>query len=104
MPRFASTTTPLGANDQVVLDLFANREDNIVGSVYADQPGTIFIEQSADGQNWDISSEYTIAADDGKGFGESVVFSHARVRYVNGPTDQGVFRLTARFSSTGYRG
>lgn len=103
MPRFASTTTPLNANQEVVLNLFANREDNVVGSVFADQAGTIYIEQG-DGTNWDISTSYPVAANDGKGFGESVVFSNVRVRYVNGPVAQTAFRLTAKFSSAGYRG
>jgi hypothetical protein len=103
MARFNGTKTPLAGAGTVTLDLGAGREDWIVGRVFADQPGNIFIEQSMDGTNWDLSTTYAITASDGKGFKEEIFAPYVRVRYVNGATPQTTFRLTARFSSAGSR-
>lgn len=83
--------------------MYAGREDWVVGMVFADQGGTLHIEQSMDGTNWDIDTSYTITANNGKGFKEDVFAPYVRVRYVNGATPNTVFRITARFSSAGMR-
>jgi hypothetical protein len=103
MARFNGTKTPLAGAGTITLELGAGREDWIVGMVFADQAGTIFIEQSMDNINWDLSTQYSISASDGKGFKEEVFAPYIRVRYVNGATPQTAFRLTARFSSAGPR-
>lgn len=77
------------------------RADSISGSVFADVGGTIFIEQSGDGTNWDISTSYAVPAADGKGFSESILVPFVRIRYVNGGTNQAAFRIFARFTSAG---
>jgi hypothetical protein len=104
MPRVASTTVPLPANqtwDSTPLQ--PGLADSITGSVFADQPGTLLIEQSGDGVNWDISTSYSVAANDGKGFAENILLPNVRVRYTNGGTNQGTFRLFARMTSAGSR-
>lgn len=70
----------------------------IVGSVRSDREGTIFVEQSQDGANWDYQSEFLIPADDpaSSGFMVEVVALTARIRFVNGALDQTWFRLVAR--------
>lgn len=90
-----STTTPLPANGvwSSVVVPSANLS-SIVGSVFASHTGQLFIEQSADQQNWDVSTEYDVPANDGKGFSEDVLLDFARVRYVNGGTAQTAFRLS----------
>lgn len=75
--------------------------DTLTGTVFADQAGTLYIEQSYDGTNWDVSTSYAITASDGKGFSEDVIAPFIRVRYVNGGTDQGAFRLYARARAAG---
>jgi hypothetical protein len=70
-------------------------ESAIVGAVFADQKGTLHIEQSADGVNVDVDTSYEIEANDGKGFEESRVAKYWRVRFVNGAVAQGAFRLAA---------
>jgi hypothetical protein len=65
----------------------------IVGSVYADQAGTLYVEQSPDGTNWDVVDSFSISAGAGLGFSVEKVCPYARVRYVNGATAQSVFRL-----------
>jgi len=90
----AYTTTPLAANgswtsstDSSVYTRF------ICGSVYADQPGTLYVEQSPDGANWDIVDSYSVSAGAGLKFNVEKVLPYARVRFVNGATAQTVFRL-----------
>lgn len=99
---FVGTTTPLGSNatytsvGREALDF-----DSIVGTVYADQAGTIYIEQSPDGTNWDVSTSYNISASNGNGFTESIVAPYWRVKYTNGAAAQGTFRLSARTAGAG---
>src|SRR5688572_30165098 len=101
MARYVSTKTPLGAAEAVTLNLGAGREDHVVGLVFADQAGSLIIEQSADGSNWDLQETIAVVANTGQGFKKDLYAPYVRVRYVNGATPQTVFRLTARFSSAG---
>jgi hypothetical protein len=99
---YLGSTTALGVNGVYTSPvLMTDRADNISGSVLSDQSGTIFIEQSGDGKNWDISTSYPVTANTGKGFSESLYLPYLRVRYVNGSTAQGTFRIFARFTSAG---
>lgn len=103
MARFESTTAPLAGAGEKILSISAGREDYVVGMVFADQAGTIYIEQSMNGTNWDLSTNYVVTASDGKGFKEEVFAPFVRIRYVNGATPQTAFRLTVRLSSAGPR-
>lgn len=88
------SSTPLLANATWASDPIATGGwEWIVGSIFADQPGTIYIEQSNDKTNWDISTQYSISANDGKGYKEAALLPWARVRYVNGPNAQSEFRI-----------
>lgn len=99
---FTSTKTPLGsAGVWPSRILYAERADNVVGLVFADQAGTLYIEQSADGTNWDLSESIAVVGGVGQGFSKPIYGSSIRLRYVNGGVAQGAFRLTARFSSAG---
>lgn len=101
--RIAVTNTPLAANGTWSDEFYPGLGDSIVGSVFADQEGTIYIEQSADNDNWDVSTSYAITASDGKGFDEPILLPYVRIRYLNGGTDQGVFRVHARVTAAGPR-
>jgi hypothetical protein len=83
--------------------LYPDLADRIVGSVFADQSGTIYIEQSPDGTNWDVQTSYTVSANDGKGFSEEIIAPYVRVRYTNDATNQGAFRISVRMTSAGSR-
>lgn len=88
------TTTPLGANEAWTSAVDSDaRTGRIVGSVFADQPGTLYVEQSPDGANWDVVESFPVSANAGLGFSVEKVVPYARVRYVNGATAQSVFRL-----------
>lgn len=69
------------------------RYGRLVGSVLSDQAGTLYIEQTQDGTNYDVSVSIAVAANTGVSFSEEVVAPGCRARYVNGATAQTVFRL-----------
>jgi hypothetical protein len=93
----ASTTALLAAAGEYISDAFSLESNGrIIGSCFADQDGTLYIEQRNDGTNWDIRSEFTYTASDRLGFSVEVVGNEARIRFVNGGTPQGTFRLNAR--------
>jgi hypothetical protein len=93
----ASTTTPLGANGTYTSgSLTVSGYGRIVGTVFADQAGTLYIEQSSDGTNWDASTGVSVSAGTPASFSVEVVAPTARVRYVNGATAQTAFRLYVR--------
>jgi len=96
----ASTTTALGANatyTSATLDAAPWRR--LIGTVISDQAGTLYVQQSPDGTNWDVQSSFSVAANDatggGVGWSVEVVAPYARLYYVNGATGQTVFRLYA---------
>lgn len=102
MARYDETTTPLGGGATwISRSLYTNTDDSLTGSVFADQAGTLYIEQSADGTNWDVSTSYAIVASTGRGFQEVILLPIIRVRYTNGATPQTTFRLYARMSASG---
>lgn len=70
----------------------------IVGTAIADEPGTLYVEQSQDNVNWDLISSLPVNVDltnpRSAGFQIDVLAPFGRVRYVNLATAQTVFRLT----------
>jgi len=91
-----STTTPLAANAEWVSPVDDSVYTRYVcGSAYADQPGTLYVEQSPDGSNWDVVDSFSVSAGTGLKFSVEKVLPYLRVRYVNGAADQTVFRLYA---------
>jgi len=89
-----STTTPLAANATFTSTTQSGGGfARITGTVLADQAGTLNIDQSPDGTNWDVTSSFSIAANTGQGFSVEIVAPNWRLRYVNGATAQTTFRL-----------
>jgi len=88
------TTTSLAANGTWVSTTDSSAYTRFIcGSVYADQPGTLYVEQSPDGTNWDLVDSYSVSAGAGLKFSVEKVLPYARVRFANGTTAQTVFRL-----------
>lgn len=97
MPQYLGSTALLPANGVFTsTTILTDICPYITGTVFADQVGTLYIEQSGDGITWDSSTSYAIPAGQGKGFKEDVVGSYLRIRYVNGAVPQGAFRLIPR--------
>jgi len=93
----ASTTALLVANDVYSSKAFSLEDSaKIVGSVYSDQGGTLYVEQrqAATGfTDWDVQSRVDYTAGEKIGFSIEVVATEGRVRFWNGGVDQGAFRL-----------
>ena len=88
------TLTALKANETWISKSESSLETGrVVGLIYADVSGTIYIEQSGDGLSWDVIDSYSVTGGSGLGFTIQKVAQHARVRYVNGVADQTVLRL-----------
>lgn len=102
MAYFRGSTTPL-AKEAVWTSQVGMRErhDSLSGTISADKGGTLYIEQSSDGVNWDVSTSYEITANDGKGFIEQLVAPYWRLRYVNGSEAQGTFRVSVTTQAGG---
>ncbi|MEM4847321.1 MAG: hypothetical protein QW794_06160 [Thermosphaera sp.] len=62
-------------------------------TVFANQAGTLYVEQSPDGSNWDVSESISVSASVGVAVVREIAARYCRVRYVNGATAQTVFRL-----------
>lgn len=102
MAFFRGSTTVLAEKTEWISQVgMRERHDSITGSVFADQAGTIFLEQSGDGTNWDVSTSYSIEASKSKGFVETLVLPYWRVRYKNGNTNQGTFRISVTTQAGG---
>ena len=59
----------------------------IVGTIFADQAGTLFVDQSSDGTNYDtVTSQATTASSTaaGSSFSVAVVAPYFRIRWTNG--------------------
>jgi len=91
------TTAPLGASDPFtsdVLDVGGNAR--LTGTVFSDQGGTLVVQQSSDGANWDTDSQtVTVTGGTGAEFSVEIVAPYAQLVYTNGATAQTEFRLYA---------
>ncbi|MEM4430207.1 MAG: hypothetical protein QXM08_03525 [Thermofilaceae archaeon] len=90
----ASTTTALAAGaswTSPTVDML--NHSKLYVTVFADQAGTLYIEQSPDGTNWDVSESISVSAGAGVAVVREIAARYCRVRYVNGATAQTVFRL-----------
>jgi len=95
-----STTTPLGSGASWT----STAEDalgygRVTVSCFADQNGTLYVEQSPDNTNWDVSSAFNYALNTTQGYSVEIVSRYARVRFVNGASAQATFRLYAYLRS-----
>jgi hypothetical protein len=92
------TATPLAANGTTIAGpIQTDVYSQLCGSIFADQAGTLYVEQSFDnGAHFDISVPITVTANAGQSFNETIIAPVAQVRFVNGGTDQGVMRLFVR--------
>jgi hypothetical protein len=109
---YSGTTTPLaGAATFTGITRMTNRDDNVVGTVFSDQAGTLHVEQSNDPKAadpltsasaaWDIDTTTAVVASTGGTFTVALVAPYWRIRYVNGATPQTVIRLHAKTASSG---
>ena len=73
-----------------------NRSTSIRGIVYSDVSGSLSIEFSSNGEDWDLEVDtIAVTGETGESFNENVVAPFARLVYTNGSDAQEEFRLTA---------
>jgi len=93
------TTTPLAASGTytTTTPFATNSYRSLVGSAYSDQSGTLLVEQSQDGTNWDVQTTVTVTGGSpSAGFDVDIVGAYGRLSYTNGATAQTIFRLYVR--------
>lgn len=96
MARWVGTTEVLGNAEEYTSEaVLRDRHQRVEGTVFADQIGTLHVEQSIDGTNWDLDNSNSIVADTGEVVQVDLVAPYWRLRYVNGATPQTEFRLGA---------
>lgn len=100
-----STTTPLSASASFEGVAEQNPRGEILVQVFADVPGTLFIEFSVDGTNWDVTlpeNGFAVKANIAREHRAVCGFRYVRVRFVNGSTNQTTFRLSTYFGTFGH--
>lgn len=104
MATYLGTDAPLAGNGTATIGpRNTNLADRITGAVFSNVGGTLHVEQSGDGTNWDVDDTVAVAAGVGTKFTLELVLPYVRLRYVNGATAQTSFRLYSRYSSAGAR-
>jgi hypothetical protein len=95
--EIAESQAPLGSGATFLSAVFNGTQyaGRISGSVFADQAGTLTVEQSSDNASYDNVRTFSVVASTAKTFSVPFENIYARVRYVNGGTVQGAFRLSA---------
>jgi len=89
-------TTPLLANStDIVGPLDCTSSDEVGVAVYADQPGTLYVETSIDNSSWRVVDTVQVASAVPINRVYSVTTRWMRLRYRNGGIAQTVFELGA---------
>lgn len=89
-------TTPLGASGTFTSDtLDGLTYRRVIGKAFADQSGTLEIQNSDDGNTWDAVATVSVNGTDVSIFDEVIYARYVRFVYTNGATAQGTFRLSA---------
>jgi hypothetical protein len=92
-----STITPLPAKGMWFSSVDDSpMTDRIVGTVYSDAEGVLYVEQSSDGEKWDVVTPFEVSPSllrNSFGFSVEKVAKYARVRYVDMSNGQKEFRL-----------
>lgn len=100
MMAFLGTTDVLTSGSSFVSERReAERADSITGSVFASHAGTLLVQQSGDGVNWDIDDSITVSAATKTKINVPLLAAFWRLNYTNGGTNQTTFRLFAKTNS-----
>lgn len=94
MAALIETTTPLLAGETYVSPTrTVPRAISITGTIESSTNGTLFIEQSGDGTDFDLSSSYEITGGQGEGFVLPLLAPHFRIRFHNEGGNQTTLRI-----------
>lgn len=98
--QIENNTTALGASATYTGASFDTMADGVnytwlTGHVYSDQAGTLYIEQSGGGTNWDRLDSVAITATTPAKISVDILSRYVRLVLVNGATAQTALRLHA---------
>lgn len=97
MAYFVGSTTPLAApgvgDTWTSVTKWRERLDTVQGTVKADTNGTLHVEQSPDGTNWDLDTTTAVTGGTGTSFNVTLVAPYWRLRYQNTGAAQASFRI-----------
>jgi len=93
-----NTATPINATlTYTSAQVSTQGYGRIVGTLLADVAGTLYVDQSNDGVNYDSISSFTYPGGSlAYAFSVEVVAPYFRIRYTDGAVNQATFRLMAR--------
>jgi len=95
-PLVVKENTPLSAGQEYISDIFSTSGySKIVGSIFSDARGVLWVMQRNDGQNWDIVHRVTVRPKRSFGFSVEVMGNEGMVKF-RALQDQSVFRLFVR--------
>jgi hypothetical protein len=105
---FVATETALGSTTSWTSDKrLTNRDDNIVGTIFSDTAGSLFVEQgytdSSGTDHWDASTTVAVTASTGTSFTVPIVAANWRLRFTQAGT-QTVFRVYGQARASGVDG
>ena len=69
-------------------------------SVFSEEAGTLILQESSNGTNWDLSSSLSITGGIAASYSRVLESKYYRTRYTNGGDDQTVFRLQTKLHHT----
>lgn len=104
MARLISTPTALPTTGAPFVSSGGNAGagDRLVGIVFSNTAGNLYVEQSVNGTDWDYADTIAVTGGTGAKISVELVAAFYRVRYV--PTvNPATFRLNVRQSSAGAR-
>jgi len=95
-PIVAKTNAPLSAGETWESDVFSTAGySKIVGSIYSDARGILWVMQRNDGQNWDAVYRVVVTPRRSFGFSVDVMGNEGKIRF-KALQSQNEFRLYAR--------
>lgn len=78
-----------------------DRYDTITGAIFSSHAGTLHVEQSIDGTNWDIDDTVAVTASTGTKVNIAMLCPFVRLRFVATATQPTTFRLSTKLSAAG---
>lgn len=97
---FLTPSTPSLTSDVVLADT----TDTVTGSVYANQPGTLHVEQSGDNVNWDVDDTVAVVASTiNQKINFPILLPYVRIRFVATGAAATTLRIFARLTSSGVK-
>ena len=86
---FTGTTNDVAPYSKITIMAFSDQASAVNGLV---------LQFSSDAENWDYEEYYTLLANTPKVVTADTVAQFFRIKYINGDTQQGSFRLQTRYS------